>query len=115
MVCVVISNIPVLVRGAACSPGAREAPPDSSGVRGAGCAGPLREPPRGAATATERGGSSMNLMAGAQVGLDDLLVALHLGGGAFGDLLAVVQHRDPVAQAHHQLDVVLDQQDRAPV
>ena len=33
-------------------------------------------------------------------------------GRALGDLLAVVEDRDPVADPHHQLHVVLDQQDR---
>ena len=36
-------------------------------------------------------------------------------GGAFGDLLAVVEHQHAVAHAHHQLHVVLDQQDRRAV
>ena len=57
----------------------------------------------------------MCLVAGAQVGLDHLLVALHVVRRAFGDLLAVVEHGHPVAQAHHQLHVVLDQQDGAAV
>ena len=35
-------------------------------------------------------------------------------GRALGDLLAVVEHRDPVADAHHDPHVVLDQQDRDP-
>ena len=55
------------------------------------------------------------MAAGAEVGLDHLLVLLHLGGRALGDLLAVVEHGEPVAQAHHQLHVVLDQQDGAAV
>mmetsp|Transcript_1047 Transcript_1047/g.2758 ORF Transcript_1047/g.2758 Transcript_1047/m.2758 type:complete len:297 (+) Transcript_1047:2737-3627(+) len=58
---------------------------------------------------------SVGLVASAQIGFDDLLVALHLGRRALGDLLAVVQHRHAVAQAHHQLHVMLDQQDGAAV
>ena len=51
------------------------------------------------------------LVAHAEVGLDDRRVLLHVVGHAVGDALAVVEHGDPVAQAHDQLDVVLDQQD----
>src|SRR3712207_8249973 len=50
----------------------------------------------------------------AEVGLDDLRVLPHLGGLALGDLLAVVEHRDPLGDPHHDLHVVLDQQDREP-
>ena len=39
-------------------------------------------------------------------------LALDLGRRALGDLLAVVEHRDPVGDAHDDLHVVLDQQDR---
>ena len=35
-------------------------------------------------------------------------------GVAFGDLLAEVEHGDPVGDAHHQLHDVLDQEDRDP-
>src|SRR6478672_5664286 len=59
--------------------------------------------------------SSVGLVTGAEVGLDHLLVRLHLGRGAFGDLLAVVEHGDAVAQAHDELHVVLDQEDGAAV
>ena len=34
----------------------------------------------------------MRLVAGPEVGLDDLLVALHVVGAALGDRLAVVEH-----------------------
>ena len=37
------------------------------------------------------------------------------GGGALGDALAVVQHDDVVANAHHDAHVVLDQQDGAAI
>ena len=37
---------------------------------------------------------------------------LDLGGRALGDLLAVVEHRDALGDAHDDLHVVLDQQDR---
>ena len=50
------------------------------------------------------------LVAHAEVGLDDGLVLLDVVGLAVGDALAVVEHGDPVAEAHDQLDVVLDEQ-----
>ena len=50
------------------------------------------------------------LVADAQVGLDDGLVGLDDIGFAVRDALAVVEHRDPVAKPHDQLDVVLDEQ-----
>ena len=37
------------------------------------------------------------------------------GGDAFRDLLAVIEHEHAVAEAHHELHVVLDQQDRRAV
>src|SRR5256885_10028075 len=49
-----------------------------------------------------------------KVGGDHGRVLRDLGGGAAGDDLAEVQHRDPVADLHHQADVVLDEQHRAP-
>ena len=51
----------------------------------------------------------------AQVCRDHLRVLLHLGGRAFGDLLAVVEHQHAIAHRHHELHVVLDQQDRRAV
>ena len=48
---------------------------------------------------------------GTEVGLDDPRVLLDLLGQAFGDHLAVVEHRDPVGETHDDLHVVLDQQD----
>jgi hypothetical protein len=39
---------------------------------------------------------------------------LDLPGAALGDLLAEVQHRDALGQAHHQIHGVLDQEDRQP-
>ena len=48
----------------------------------------------------------------AQVGLDHPGVSADLVRGALGDLLAVVEHRDPVADAHDHPHVVLDEQDR---
>ena len=50
----------------------------------------------------------------AQVGLDHARVLLHLLRRALGDLLAVVEHRDPVGDPHHDAHVVLDQQHRQP-
>ncbi len=55
------------------------------------------------------------MSSGAQVGLDHFFVLLHVVRRALGDLLAVVEHGDAVAQAHDELDVVLDQQDGAVV
>ena len=50
-------------------------------------------------------------MAHAEVRLDDGLVLLDGVRLAVGDALAVVEHRHPVAEAHDQFDVVLDEQD----
>ena len=44
------------------------------------------------------------------VGVDHRLVLLHHGRYVLGDLLAEIEHRQAVAQAHHQLHVMLDQQ-----
>src|SRR5471032_2347437 len=49
-------------------------------------------------------------MRSSEVGVDHRLIALYFRRQTFGDRFAVFQHRDAVAQAHHQLDVVLDQQ-----
>ena len=49
---------------------------------------------------------------GAEVGLDDARVGLHLGGRAFGDQPAAVQHLHAPAEAHDQPHVVLDHQHR---
>src|SRR5713101_7677150 len=45
-----------------------------------------------------------------KVGLDHAFVALDGAGRAFGDLLAVVEDEDGLAEPHHDLHVVLDQQ-----
>ncbi|KAI1697406.1 hypothetical protein Ddc_19716 [Ditylenchus destructor] len=60
-----------------------------------------------------RSGSGVGLVGRmrAQIRFNDLGVALHVRGRALGDLLAVIEHRHPVAQAHYQRHVVLDQQD----
>ena len=47
----------------------------------------------------------------AQIGLDDALVGLDLGGRALGDPLAVVEHGDALADAHDDAHLVLDEQD----
>src|SRR5215211_1347217 len=47
-----------------------------------------------------------------EVGLDHARVLADLGGLALGDLLAVVEHGDPVGDVHHDLHVVFDQEDR---
>src|SRR5262249_34461901 len=48
-------------------------------------------------------------------GCDDGGVALHLRGNTLGDLLAVIEHGNPVAQAHHEPHVVLDEKQRLAV
>src|ERR1700742_5205948 len=48
----------------------------------------------------------------AEIGLDDLRIALNVRRRALGDFLAEVEHRDAVADSHHQPHVVLDQQNR---
>src|SRR5579872_165677 len=48
----------------------------------------------------------------AEIGLDHLRIALNVGRRAFGDLLAEIEHRDAVADPHHQPHIVLDQQYR---
>src|SRR5206468_3295135 len=47
----------------------------------------------------------------AEVGLDHARVGLDLGGRSLGDLLAEVQHGDPVGDAHHEIHRVLDEED----
>ena len=47
----------------------------------------------------------------AEIGLDHLRVVAHVGGHALGDLEPVVHHDDAVGQLHHQVELVLDQQD----
>jgi hypothetical protein len=46
-----------------------------------------------------------------KIGLDDTLVALDPRGRPLGDLLAIVEHENLVAQPHHDLHVVFDDQD----
>src|SRR5690349_11193444 len=47
-----------------------------------------------------------------QVGGDHLRIVADLRGRTLGDLLAELQHHDPVAHPHDQAHVVLDEQDR---
>jgi hypothetical protein len=47
----------------------------------------------------------------AQVGFDDARIGLHARRRAFGDLLAEVEHGDRVRDRHHDVHVVLDQDD----
>src|SRR4249919_2732119 len=47
----------------------------------------------------------------AEIRGDHLRVLLHYGSRSFSDLLAVVENEDAVAYAHHELHVVLDQED----
>src|SRR5947208_2384663 len=51
----------------------------------------------------------------AEIGLDDLRILLHVGRRSLGDFLAVVEHEHAVAHAHHELHVMLDQQNRRAV
>src|SRR5512143_1820157 len=55
--------------------------------------------------------SSSKLFLFSQVGLDDLRILTDLQRCAFRDLLPVIENHDPVADIHHQLHVVLDQED----
>src|SRR2546427_12256615 len=48
----------------------------------------------------------------AEVGLEDALVALDLGGRPLGDLHAPVHDEDPLAVVHDHVHVVLDDHDR---
>src|SRR5882757_5559033 len=50
-----------------------------------------------------------------QVRVDDLRILADLGRPALGDLLAELQHHEPVAYAHDQPHVVLDEQHGHPV
>ena len=47
-----------------------------------------------------------------EIGFDHLRIALHFRRRSFGDLHAVIEHGNLVGDAHHDLHVVLDQQDR---
>src|SRR5215831_20332050 len=47
----------------------------------------------------------------AEIGGDDLGVILHFRRRPLRDLAAVVEHQHAIAHAHHQLHIVLDQQD----
>ena len=46
----------------------------------------------------------------AQIRFDDAWVTLHFSRRAFGDLLAEVHHIDTIGKAHHEVHIVLDQQ-----
>src|SRR5438876_9489206 len=50
-----------------------------------------------------------------EVGVDDPTVAHDLGGRALGDLLAVVEHDDPLGHAHDHGHHVLDHEQRHPL
>src|SRR3954468_11236192 len=53
-----------------------------------------------------------SLSSAPEVGLDDALVVLHHSRGAFGDLASEVEDDDLVGDAHHELHVMFDEQDR---
>src|SRR5581483_1883962 len=46
----------------------------------------------------------------AEIGLDDLRIALHHRWRALGDFLTVIEHHHAVADVHHQAHVMLDQE-----
>ena len=48
----------------------------------------------------------------AQIRLDHGRISLHLGGSSFRDLPAEVEHVHAVGDAHHEVHVVLDEEDR---
>src|SRR5438309_6670296 len=86
-----------------CSKGAAETPFDSRAP-----ALPAQSDARGAKPPSERTSGSAS-----KVRLDDPLVGLDEAGWPLGDLLAVVEHEHHLAEPHHDLHVVLDQEDRA--
>src|SRR4030095_5037565 len=73
----------------------------------------VRETPWSTSTAPYATVTSSSVSKGlvrSEIGANDLGVALDLRRRALRDLLAVVQDDDPVAEAHHQLHVVLHEQ-----
>ena len=56
--------------------------------------------------------STSSMLTPAQVDLVDARIGLHLGEGALGEHLAVVEHGDPVGERAHHVHVVLDDQQR---
>src|SRR5262245_13830356 len=66
-------------------------------------------------TASTAGSASVGSGLVSKVSLEDLSVAGQFGRRAFRDHLAVVQDDDPVGDAHHELDGVLDEDDRDPL
>src|SRR3989442_10130492 len=55
------------------------------------------------------GPSSADGLGLAEIGLDDAWIRPHVVGGALGDLLAHVEHRDAIGDVHDHAHVVLDQ------
>src|SRR5919112_3844760 len=51
---------------------------------------------------------------GTEVGFYYLRILAHLGGRSLGDLLAVVEYRNPVGDAHDHPHLVLDKQNGYP-
>src|SRR6185312_8771417 len=90
------------------SPSHRCAMGPSLSRRGRGLYAAMALPlPRG-----ERGTRDSPLMRHSQIGVDHVAVLAHLVGPAVGDLAAVVEHHDAVAQVHDHAHVVLDERDR---
>src|SRR6266542_4253569 len=76
------------------------------------------ETPRSTSTSSYPARTSLSSRSGApspcsmaKVGLDDLRVSTDRRRRALGDLLAVVQHHDALGDVHHDLHVVLDEED----
>src|SRR5213594_3793373 len=67
----------------------------------------------GAATTVERG-AKPPFESASKIRFDDTLVGLNQTGRPLGDLLAVVEHEDGLAQPHDHLHVVLHQENGAP-
>src|SRR6185295_13705711 len=71
-----------------------------------------RSEPSGERRASEGGRSPPPSASASKVRLDHALVRLDHPRRALGDLLAVVEHEHVLAEPHHDLHVVLDEQDR---
>ena len=54
----------------------------------------------------------LRIVAATEIGVEHRGVGPHLVGSAGDERAALAQHRDPRAQAHHELHVVLDNEDR---
>ena len=48
----------------------------------------------------------------AQIGVNDGLVRLDVGGRPLGDQAAAIENQNPVAERHHHAEIVIDEDDR---